>query len=452
MSEDQINYSINIKCFEAIPFDKYPKDFTFVVNGKRYETSRIVADYLSPIIRKYHYQDETINEFFINSSIQTNENDYFSSFLELFKFDKIYNLNQTQQKYYKDYFLHLGNIDEYLRLQPNLFTDITVDNVIDRLQIIFDILNNDETKDILNINNKEDIEKLISFASSHFSEISKDKLKNLNESVIESIIKSDKIKLEDEDELLLFILDLYEKDKKYSNLFEYIQFKNAKKETIEKFIQKFSIDDINTGIWRSICKQLNQLFETNGTSERYKEKGIEIKFDGSQKFKGIMNYLNEKTGGNIHDNGTIEITSNAADNKERSPKNLVDYQNNGQYHIFQSDISSNEPNTTILFDFKDRRVQLSSYAVESCRFGSTNYCNLRNWVVEVSNDKEKWKIIDTHTNDPTLNNQSVKAVFSVNGNDDTFYRYVQIRQTGVSWYNNGYLYISRIEFFGKLME
>ena len=123
--------------------------------------------------------------------------------------------------------------------------------------------------------------------------------------------------------------------------------------------------------------------------------------------------------------------------------NIYNYKENTFYESSRS-----IENATLYFDFKSNKIQITDYALKS----STSDNHLKNWVVEVSNDKEKWKIIDTHTNDPTLNNQSVKAVFSVNGNDDTFYRYVQIRQTGVSWYNNGYLHISRIEFFGKLME
>ena len=51
-----------------IPFHKYEKNFTFIVNGKRYETNRVVADILSPIIRNYHYQDESIDQFEIKSN------------------------------------------------------------------------------------------------------------------------------------------------------------------------------------------------------------------------------------------------------------------------------------------------------------------------------------------------------------------------------------------------
>ena len=61
-----MEFSLSSSNFTDLPFDKYAKDFIFVVNGKRYETSRFVADILSPQIRKYHFYDESHDTFIIN--------------------------------------------------------------------------------------------------------------------------------------------------------------------------------------------------------------------------------------------------------------------------------------------------------------------------------------------------------------------------------------------------
>lgn len=45
---------LQLKRNQNIPFDKYEKNFEFIVNGKRYQTSRIVTDLLSPIICQLH--------------------------------------------------------------------------------------------------------------------------------------------------------------------------------------------------------------------------------------------------------------------------------------------------------------------------------------------------------------------------------------------------------------
>lgn len=44
MSGGKIKFSLNINKIKLIPFGKYEKDFTFVVNGKRFQTSRFIAD------------------------------------------------------------------------------------------------------------------------------------------------------------------------------------------------------------------------------------------------------------------------------------------------------------------------------------------------------------------------------------------------------------------------
>ena len=40
-----------------VHLQKYPKDFTFIVNGKEFQTSRIISDLLSPKICKNHFND-----------------------------------------------------------------------------------------------------------------------------------------------------------------------------------------------------------------------------------------------------------------------------------------------------------------------------------------------------------------------------------------------------------
>lgn len=41
-----------------MPFDKYEKDFRFIINVKENKTSRFVADLLSPFVREYLLYEE----------------------------------------------------------------------------------------------------------------------------------------------------------------------------------------------------------------------------------------------------------------------------------------------------------------------------------------------------------------------------------------------------------
>lgn len=95
------------------------KDFTFHVNGKDYQTSRIIADILSPTIRKFHYTDGSVNEFTLTTKTKFDESqeDFFLDFLDLGRFFTIKIEGKRQQKFI-EYFQALGNFDDFINIQP----------------------------------------------------------------------------------------------------------------------------------------------------------------------------------------------------------------------------------------------------------------------------------------------------------------------------------------------
>lgn len=82
------------------------------------------------------------------------------------------------------------------------------------------------------------------------------------------------MKIENEDSLLEIIVELYEKDEKYSPLFEYVYFNNVTIETMKIFIEKFNI-------WGSICERL--LKEEDNDITKLKER-----YKGQEKKKNIV--------------------------------------------------------------------------------------------------------------------------------------------------------------------
>ena len=126
------------------------------------------------------------------------------------------------------------------------------------------------------------------------------------------IISSDCLVVPDEDWLFGIVLDLYENDCSYSKLFLRILFINLRTESIEKFIKRFSIDVILQEFWLYFYKRLlpNEKGENVSNVEgRYLKFIKGFRLENGHEFEGIMNYLTKETGGNIHDNGTIEIIS-----------------------------------------------------------------------------------------------------------------------------------------------
>ena len=449
MENKSFDYKLNIENLKNIPFHLYENDFTFHLEGKTYKTNRFIADLLSPYARQLHYSDRSIDEFYIEfdksidqgNGIQMEE-DYFSDFLNLYAFNDI-KIDPKRQKYYAKYFYALGNIDEFLHLQPEYSTDISEDNAVDRLLLLINIIGKHEMT--INMPGIGTIRNLINFISRHFENIDKEKMKLLNIDIIEKIINNENLKLHDEDSLLNFLLEIYSKDDRFCSLFEYVIFNNVSKEMMEKFIQQFDINHMNLSIWKTICQRL--FGNTKSFATRYSEKAkvVHILHDKEKEFQGIMQHLNAETGGNVHDNGTVEITSNSIGG-DCHPKNLVDYQNNDSY--YGSDINNKEL-SYVCFDFKDKLVNLDSYTIKSNSNSSIN--NPKSWVVEVSNDGEKWEIIDRHENSSSLKGCKIIYTFKVQQANYGFFRYIRLHQTGEGWdRSDKRIWFYKLEFYGDL--
>ncbi|KAK8839050.1 hypothetical protein M9Y10_032516 [Tritrichomonas musculus] len=443
MSERKVNYSLSTENVKTVPFAKYEKNFTFIVNGKRYETSRFIADILSPIICNYHYEDETIDEFTINTTsrgqTQTDNDDSFQEFLQIINFNEI-ELEASQRKKFGEYFLQIGNIEEYLRLCPEYFDDLSPENVIDRLKFTTETMKTyRKGTDSLKLTGK--INNLIEFAAENFFQIPRENMKTVEIEILAAIIKNAKLRLDDEESLFELILGLYEEDREYSSLFEYVEFKHLKSESVREFIDQFDIEYLSRGTWQSICERLAGVCETPGESERYILKYEEFPHKEGEEFKGIMRHLTDETGGNIHDNGTIEITSNSV-YSNYYPRNIVDFQSSNYYE------TNDQENSEICFDFKDREIQITSYSLKTYNYGQSGN-HLKSWVVEVSNDNQKWDEIDKRENNSTLNGLNFVGTFDTKENK-SFYRFVRLRQTGTNWYGNYCTLIVSIEFYGKM--
>lgn len=113
--------------------------------------------------------------------------------------------------------------------------------------------------------------------------------------------------------------------------------------------------------------------------------------------------------------------------------------------------SKNEKDAKICFDFKNNAVQISGYSFKSYGNDKNLFGHLRNWNIDVSNDKENWIVIDERINDPSLNGPAITKYFQVKDKIDSFYRFVQLHVTDISWRDGIYtVFFYFIEFFGKL--
>lgn len=167
----------------------------------------------------------------------------------------------------------LGNDEGFFNIQQDFYNDLTENNAIDKLFMFTNFFN--ETSKQLSCENNQNFNKVIDFISANFDKIDKEKLAQFDISILEHIIGNEKIFLKEEDSLLKFILNLYEKDQRAAPLFQYVIFRNVSKDCLREFIEKFDIENIDNGIWRSICDQIIHSKQSKLTKEgRYE--GINI--------------------------------------------------------------------------------------------------------------------------------------------------------------------------------
>ena len=135
----------------SVPLQNFTEEFTFVVNGKEFKTSQIIADLLSPIVCKIHLNDPTFDQF----NIETVEEGDFSHILNLTNFKEC-DISAKETDFFSEVFAILGN-ESIEFFEGNL--EITIDNVLPQIK------NHEKTT------KKKSFMKEVEFISSHFFEI-----------------------------------------------------------------------------------------------------------------------------------------------------------------------------------------------------------------------------------------------------------------------------------------
>ncbi|KAK8835516.1 hypothetical protein M9Y10_044358 [Tritrichomonas musculus] len=170
----------------------------------------------------------------------------------------------------------------------------------------------------------------------------------------------------------------------------------------------------------------------------YRFQSLSFDYVKGREFEGIFYYLNQMCEGNSHLKGIINISSNE-DNC------------NSCYQVIDKDFDQwfypkMSKNSYIQFNFKERKVSLSQYALKHQGI----YCNkLINWEIVGSDDCMNWMQVDE---------RHIKAwegsyiVSTYPTSNQEFYKYFRIRLKGPSSDGLDYLILTSIEFFGGLLQ
>lgn len=184
--------------------------------------------------------------------------------------------------------------------------------------------------------------------------------------------------------------------------------------------------------------------ETINTSENR-----HFEYKNGLELYGIVKYLTNESGGNIHQNGVIELKSSSEQNNHKvfNLVNLNDFSRNSMWS------PNGERNSTVTFNFKDKKVLLTHYTFCTPSESTRDYP--RSWIVECSNDNENWICLDERKDETVMNNFNVRHTFQCNNQKNDFYQFIRIRSTGPCWNPRCTRYffdLAAVEFFGYLKQ
>lgn len=418
-----------------VPFNNYPKDFTFIVNKQKYKTSKFFADILSPKISRIHQTDFTQDEYYISTNNQGN----FDKILQLQNFEKI-DINNDELPFISEIIEILGmnSIDIII---PN--TDISITNVIELLK------KHEQNPLFYSKKLREEID----FLSSHFYELKEEQEKEivlLRDITIESIICNKKLKLSNEDQLLNLLNEICSKHDDLWHLYSEVIFTNVSAKSISEFIQLFDSCKMTHETWNSLAKRLMVEIKSNmnENSERYhqntknnKQAGREIEYT-NKNLDGIFSYFRKES--NIDEEVKVTYSSMRGGDL----KTLLDINDQSNYFY-----TCSQSNAWVCFEFTKHQIIPSCYSLRTNSNGERGP-HLKNWVIEGSNDKSKWITIDEQSNNSYLNGRYFVHTFQIsqkqNLNEKGF-KFIRIRQTGLNWNSTCFLELCSTEFYGKII-
>ncbi|KAK8838437.1 hypothetical protein M9Y10_033064 [Tritrichomonas musculus] len=258
-----------------------------------------------------------------------------------------------------------------------------------------------------------------------------------------------------------------EKEKK-----EMIQsFENDKKEMIQKFEnqirnleskQSREIENLKKRV-DSLEKQMNNSEDKNeliqketktkddrhykSASDKKKESGtIECKYEGDE-LCGIISYMKKNCGDSLK-------FSDAGDPSACPTINLFSYDSDHINDVYENQRNgqAEESDGWVEVDFRDRKVNLTSYTIRSCANSKDRYNKPKSWRIAGSNDRSNWDVLDHQVDCSLVNGEYMQHKFDCT-NNHKFYRYIRYKQED-SW-SSRYPFNIRLtclELFGSISK
>ena len=333
--------------------------------------------------------------------------------------------------------------------------EFNIDNVL-KLLMAF-IKNNGKIENL-----KDEIE----YIGEHFEEIAnKLEFETIPSEFLSEIFKKTK-GIESEKQIYKYIIERLKEEKEEESrkkLMESIDMRGLNNQEIQELIETLKYEDLSEqffSVFKCIILERWNYFEENENkdkneenedenekeflngddSEKGKEKCHVIQYEEGQYFKGIIKYLQDKYGKNIHHQGIISISASYTPDSYfiGQPYQVIDYEWDGKWH---SESDYDDRGEWWQIDFKKMKVKISGYSIKQ------KYSQKKKWIIEGKNEGEEWKQIDI-LKDKSYNPPKI-SYHPIDHNTQS-YQYIRLRPKK----KNGscHFEITNFEIFGEIQE
>jgi hypothetical protein len=177
------------------------------------------------------------------------------------------------------------------------------------------------------------------------------------------------------------------------------------------------------------------------------EDTLHFRMNPEKPLNGIIAYLTTKYGGNVHDKGVVDITSSSTecDDDQYQAKHVADF--SGKTHFGSKDLR----NSWLNLDFKDMRITPTHYTMVTFHnVGKTwRAIFLRSWILEGSEDGEKWIELDRQSDSILLKGPDRMATFRIANR--SLCRMLRLRATASGYGGLNCLELYAFEVFGTIL-
>lgn len=162
--------------------------------------------------------------------------------------------------------------------------------------------------------------------------------------------------------------------------------------------------------------------------------------------------MKKKYGSNLQKKGVLNLTDPRTGSGYPMAR-LFMYDENNINEEYENQYSGYTKQSDGWFeiDFKDKKINLTSYTLRTSYNGPNDYSHPKSWRIVGSNDRNKWDVLNHQTNNSSLNGMYYQNRFTCENNPN-YYRYIKYIQED-SWCTYTYnIKLTCIELFGYIQS